>query len=695
MPEGKELQYILSHVGFVEEEKMLVPGVKVRAACVEKLASLSVECFDVGGPSEDKTEFPRILFLMHQWFVSSEDLATIFLDLYDSCRDCVNVCTDLPCMHINSACPRHSYKARVCQAVRFWIDTFPVHFDLNTKLSEAVSKFKDVIMKQDDNEALTQLVDISKIPSYDWMRNMSVRQSSTRHSTRKVSLVFNNLQPSELAEQFTFLEYKAFRRITFNDFKHYAVHGSLKDNAKLERSIALFNGLSQWVQCMVLCKTTPQQRADVIVKFINIAKRLLELHNFNSLMAVIGGLTHSSLARLTKSNTCLPCGYKKELMDFAELLSSSNNFSNYRRALTQTTGFRIPILGVHLKDLILLNTALPDMFDGNLVNFRKMVQLSFIFTEVMQVQDGSLPFEVNMDLANTLRLSLDLHYTEDEIYELSLAREPRNSLSAPTTPTKPVVFAEWICGVSPPDPETINKHVHDMVEAVFKNYDHDRDGFISQAEFEAIAGNFPFIDSFCVLDADQDGKISKAEMKTYFIRANCHALRKCFKHDFHEITYFKPTFCIHCTGLLWGIIKQGWKCKECNINAHRHCKDLVVMECRSKVHTGCHGRSSSIFNGGHRNVTLASKRKMSQRQKRTRLTCSTQTDELERNSVTNSPKSVHFTNANDDMSPSVSLHEDTGNGGEFYEEPSALYERLLKAEEVSNSVTFQFSLNHV
>jgi len=29
-----------------------------------------------------------------------------------------------------------------------------------------------------------------------------------------------------------------------------------------------------------------------------------------------------------------------------------------------------------------------------------------------------------------LQLSLDLHYTEDEIYELSLAREPRNSLSS-------------------------------------------------------------------------------------------------------------------------------------------------------------------------------------------------------------------------------------------------------------------------
>ena len=36
--------------------------------------------------------------------------------------------------------------------------------------------------------------------------------------------------------------------------------------------MALFNGLSQWIQCMVLSKTTPQQRATVIVKFANVAK---------------------------------------------------------------------------------------------------------------------------------------------------------------------------------------------------------------------------------------------------------------------------------------------------------------------------------------------------------------------------------------------------------------------------------------
>ena len=44
------------------------------------------------------------------------------------------------------------------------------------------------------------------------MRNMSVRNPASKHA-RKVSLVFNHLEPEELAAQLTYLEYKAFRRI--------------------------------------------------------------------------------------------------------------------------------------------------------------------------------------------------------------------------------------------------------------------------------------------------------------------------------------------------------------------------------------------------------------------------------------------------------------------------------------------------
>lgn len=47
-------------------------------------------------------------------------------------------------------------------------------------------------------------------PTFDWMRRISVRPS--KHN-RKVSLVFNHLEPMELAEHLSYLEYKAFRRI--------------------------------------------------------------------------------------------------------------------------------------------------------------------------------------------------------------------------------------------------------------------------------------------------------------------------------------------------------------------------------------------------------------------------------------------------------------------------------------------------
>ena len=65
-----------------------------------------------------------------------------------------------------------------------------------------------------------------------------------------------------------------------------------------------------------------------------------------------------------------------------------------------------------MKDLILLHTALPDKIDSNLVNFRKMAQLSNIFSHLMQVQNAVLPLEANIDLVNTIRVSAEIHKFE-------------------------------------------------------------------------------------------------------------------------------------------------------------------------------------------------------------------------------------------------------------------------------------------
>lgn len=40
-----------------------------------------------------------------------------------------------------------------------------------------------------------------------------------------------------------------------------------------------------------------------------------------------------------------------------------------------------------------------------------------------------------------------------------------------------------------------------LSQSVFKNYDHDENGFMSHVEFEKIAASFPF--SFCVMDKEK------------------------------------------------------------------------------------------------------------------------------------------------------------------------------------------------
>lgn len=40
-----------------------------------------------------------------------------------------------------------------------------------------------------------------------------------------------------------------------------------------------------------------------------------------------------------------------------------------------------------------------------------------------------------------------------------------------------------------------------LFQSVFKNYDHDENGFISHEDFEKIAASFPF--SFCVMDKEK------------------------------------------------------------------------------------------------------------------------------------------------------------------------------------------------
>ncbi|XP_053128043.1 RAS guanyl-releasing protein 1 isoform X2 [Hemicordylus capensis] len=541
-------------------------GHLAKGASLDDLLDTCIHSFDSEGNLLKNFQLLKVTLTMHRLIISSTEMLRKLIDLY------------LDALENHSSFLCH----KICYLVRYWMTEFWVMFKTDSSLTNTVEEFQE-LMRANGEELHSRLIDTSQINARDWSRKITQRIKSNSSKKRKVSLLFDHLEPEELSDHLTYLEFKSFRRISFPDYQNYIMNGCVKENPTMERSVALCNGISQWVQLMVLNRPTPQLRAEVFIKFIHVAQKLHQLQNFNTLMAVIGGLCHSSISRLKDTSSHVPHDIHKVFNEMTELLSSYRNYDNYRRAYSECSNFKIPILGVHLKDLISLHEAMPDYLEDQKINMHKLYSLYNHVNELIQLQEMGPSLEANKDLVHLLTLSLDLYYTEDEIYELSYAREPRSHRAAPLTPSKPPVVADWASGIAPkPDPKIISKHVQRMVDSVFKNYDHNQDGYISQEEFEKIAASFPF--SFCIMDKDREGLISKDEITAYFMRASSiySKLGLGFAHNFQETTYLKPTFCDNCAGFLWGVIKQGYRCKDCGMNCHKQCKDLVVFECKRR-----------------------------------------------------------------------------------------------------------------
>ncbi|KYO30139.1 hypothetical protein Y1Q_0004742 [Alligator mississippiensis] len=80
-----------------------------------------------------------------------------------------------------------------------------------------------------------------------------------------------------------------------------------------------------------------------------------------------------------------------------------------------------------------------------------------------------------------------------------------------------------------------------------------------------------------------EGPYSRKEITDFFLRVFAAPAPQ---HHFHTAAFKKPTLCHCCSGLLWGVSKQGYRCQDCGMSCHKQCKELVDVECKRRPSLG-------------------------------------------------------------------------------------------------------------
>uniref|UniRef100_A0A1I7RIR6 Ras-GEF domain-containing protein n=2 Tax=Bursaphelenchus xylophilus TaxID=6326 RepID=A0A1I7RIR6_BURXY len=200
--------------------------------------------------------------------------------------------------------------------------------------------------------------------------------------------------------------------------------------------IKWFNQLSSFTATEILKHTKKKHRVRCIEFFIDLGKECINIGNFNSLMAIVAGISTQAVTRLKKTWQRVE---KAKLEILQHQLNPSGNFVSYRATLNAAIwrfeGAKndnerviIPFFGLLLKDLYMIHRSSLEPLPNGQLKIAMFAQFAQHMTNLIQWKDRPCPFKRNTSVLQYLLLSQT--YSDNDLLNLSFENEP------PETPSE-------------------------------------------------------------------------------------------------------------------------------------------------------------------------------------------------------------------------------------------------------------------
>ena len=271
--------------------------------------------------------------------------------------------------------------------------------------------------------------DDTHFSSYSSSLSSSSSTSVTATPSNDPEILLFNYSPSEIAAQLTHLEALMIYHISPAELFHRAFEKPER-SPNLQRCVARFNQVTEWVRTEILSASKIEDRIDVLIRFIELAHQFYELNNFSGVLQVVSALEITAISRLQNTWKNIGAKYAEKYEKLAALSNPEMNYRNYRAELAEKMSGRsapfLPYVGCWMKDLTFIEEV-PTLTERRLLNWSKMEQIHGIVEILERAKRCPYAFEVDEGLQEFLLSRPTME--EKEQYRVSKLLEPGGQAS--------------------------------------------------------------------------------------------------------------------------------------------------------------------------------------------------------------------------------------------------------------------------